>query len=40
VREATNDVGIALEESLSARPFATLAVAIGIGFIFGVAWRR
>jgi ElaB/YqjD/DUF883 family membrane-anchored ribosome-binding protein len=40
VREATNDVGTALEESLGARPFATLAVAIGIGFIVGFAWRR
>jgi ElaB/YqjD/DUF883 family membrane-anchored ribosome-binding protein len=40
VRAATDDVGIALEESLHARPFATLAVAIGIGFICGVAWRR
>jgi len=40
VREVTDNVGIALEESLRARPFATLAVAIGIGFIFGAAWRR
>jgi ElaB/YqjD/DUF883 family membrane-anchored ribosome-binding protein len=40
VREVTNNAGVALEESLRARPFATLAVAIGIGFIFGAAWRR
>jgi len=40
VREVTDNVGIAVEESLRARPFATLAVAIGIGFIFGAAWRR
>jgi ElaB/YqjD/DUF883 family membrane-anchored ribosome-binding protein len=40
VREVTDNVGAAVEESLRARPFATLAVAIGIGFIFGAAWRR
>jgi ElaB/YqjD/DUF883 family membrane-anchored ribosome-binding protein len=40
VREVTDNVGSAVEESLHARPFATLAVAIGIGFIFGIAWRR
>jgi ElaB/YqjD/DUF883 family membrane-anchored ribosome-binding protein len=40
VREVTDNVGVAIEESLRARPFATLAVAIGIGFIFGIAWRR
>jgi len=40
VREVTDNVGSAVEESLRARPFATLAVAIGVGFIFGMAWRR
>ena len=40
VREVTVNVGSAVEESLRARPFATLAVAIGVGFIFGMAWRR
>ena len=40
VRKITDNVGMAVEESLRARPFATLAVAIGVGFIFGVAWRR
>jgi ElaB/YqjD/DUF883 family membrane-anchored ribosome-binding protein len=40
VRDVTDHVGEAVEESLHTRPFATLAVAIGIGFIFGVAWRR
>ena len=40
VREVTGNVGSAVEESLRARPFATLAVAIGVGFIFGMAWRR
>ena len=40
MREVTDNVGMAVEESLRARPFATLAVAIGVGFIFGIAWRR
>lgn len=40
MREVTDNVGMAVEGSLRARPFATLAVAIGVGFIFGIAWRR
>jgi ElaB/YqjD/DUF883 family membrane-anchored ribosome-binding protein len=40
VRQVTDNVGMAVEDSLRARPFATLAVAIGVGFIFGIAWRR
>ena len=30
----------ALEESLQSRPLTTLALAVGIGFVFGATWRR
>jgi ElaB/YqjD/DUF883 family membrane-anchored ribosome-binding protein len=32
--------GDAVEDSLARRPYATLAVAAGIGFLFGAAWSR
>ena len=30
----------AIDESLKTRPYTTLAVALGIGFLFGAMWRR
>jgi ElaB/YqjD/DUF883 family membrane-anchored ribosome-binding protein len=39
-RDVADTFGDALEDSLKRRPYATLAVAAGIGFLFGVAWRR
>jgi len=43
-REAFTDisenVGEALEESLREHPLATVALAVGLGFLFGTAWRR
>ena len=43
-REALNDVtenvGEALEESLREHPLTTIALAVGLGFLFGTAWRR
>jgi ElaB/YqjD/DUF883 family membrane-anchored ribosome-binding protein len=30
----------AIDDSLRKRPYTTLAIAVGIGFLFGAAWRR
>jgi ElaB/YqjD/DUF883 family membrane-anchored ribosome-binding protein len=42
--EAVRDVGDtiteAIDESLQKRPYTTLAIAVGIGFLFGATWRR
>lgn len=41
---AFNDVadtfGDAIDSSLKSRPYATLAIVAGIGFLFGAAWSR
>ena len=39
-RDVADTFGDAIEDSLRRRPYATLAVAAGIGFLFGAAWRR
>jgi ElaB/YqjD/DUF883 family membrane-anchored ribosome-binding protein len=39
-REVADTFGDAIEDSLKRRPYATLAMVAGIGFLFGVAWRR
>jgi ElaB/YqjD/DUF883 family membrane-anchored ribosome-binding protein len=39
-RDVADTFGDALEDSLKRRPYATLAMAAGIGFLFGAAWRR
>jgi ElaB/YqjD/DUF883 family membrane-anchored ribosome-binding protein len=43
-REALSDVseniGEALQESLQEHPLATVGLALGLGFLFGTAWRR
>jgi ElaB/YqjD/DUF883 family membrane-anchored ribosome-binding protein len=43
-REALGDVGEhlseALQESIEQHPLATIALAVGLGFLFGTAWRR
>jgi ElaB/YqjD/DUF883 family membrane-anchored ribosome-binding protein len=43
-REALSDVsehlGEALQESLHEHPLTTVALAVGLGFLFGTAWRR
>lgn len=43
-RAAFTDVadtfGDALSESVQTRPYATLALAAGIGFLFGAVWSR
>ena len=40
VRDTTASAVGALEEVVHKRPFATLAIAIGLGFLFGATWRR
>ena len=40
VQEAGDRVVDAIDESLRTRPYTTLALAVGIGFLFGAIWRR
>jgi ElaB/YqjD/DUF883 family membrane-anchored ribosome-binding protein len=40
VREVGDNVVDAIDESLRRRPYTTLALAVGIGFLFGATWRR
>ena len=39
-RDVADTFGEAIEDSLKRRPYATLAMVAGIGFLFGAAWRR
>jgi ElaB/YqjD/DUF883 family membrane-anchored ribosome-binding protein len=43
-REALSDVSEhlseALQESIEQHPMTTIALAVGLGFLFGTAWRR
>jgi ElaB/YqjD/DUF883 family membrane-anchored ribosome-binding protein len=39
-RDVRDTFADALEESVQERPLATVALAFGIGFIIGAAWRR
>jgi ElaB/YqjD/DUF883 family membrane-anchored ribosome-binding protein len=43
-REALSDVSEhlseALQESIEQHPLTTIALAVGLGFLFGTAWRR
>ena len=40
VREVGDNMMGAIDESLKHRPYTTLALALGIGFLFGATWRR
>jgi ElaB/YqjD/DUF883 family membrane-anchored ribosome-binding protein len=40
VREVGDNMTDAIDESLRKRPYTTLALAVGIGFLFGATWRR
>jgi ElaB/YqjD/DUF883 family membrane-anchored ribosome-binding protein len=40
VREVGDNVVDAIDESIKTRPYTTLALAAGIGFLFGATWRR
>ena len=39
VRDASDHVVDAIEESIKTRPYTTLAIAFGLGFLFGVTRR-
>ena len=38
--EVTDHLGDALQESMQEHPMTTIALAVGLGFLFGTAWRR
>jgi ElaB/YqjD/DUF883 family membrane-anchored ribosome-binding protein len=40
VREVGDTLAVAVEKSVSRRPYTTLALAVGLGFMFGATWRR
>lgn len=39
-RKTGDDLTEVIEDSIHARPYTTLAVAAGIGFLIGTSWRR
>ena len=38
--EVSDHLGEALQDSMQEHPLATIALAVGLGFLFGTAWRR
>ena len=40
MREVGDNMVDAIDELLKPRPYTTLALALGIGFLFGATWRR
>jgi ElaB/YqjD/DUF883 family membrane-anchored ribosome-binding protein len=40
VREVSDHLVEAIDDSIKTRPYTTLAVVAGIAFLFGAAWRR
>ena len=40
VREVRDNFADALDDSLAERPYTTLLVALGVGFVMGAMWRR
>jgi ElaB/YqjD/DUF883 family membrane-anchored ribosome-binding protein len=40
VREIGENMVDALDKSIKERPYTTLGLALGIGFLFGATWRR
>jgi ElaB/YqjD/DUF883 family membrane-anchored ribosome-binding protein len=38
--EVSDHLGEALQESMQEHPLTTIALAVGLGFLFGTAWRR
>jgi ElaB/YqjD/DUF883 family membrane-anchored ribosome-binding protein len=39
-QDAYGSIEETLEDAITARPLATVGIALGIGFLIGVAWRR
>jgi ElaB/YqjD/DUF883 family membrane-anchored ribosome-binding protein len=40
MRELSDKFVEAIDESIKNRPYMTLAIALGLGFLFGTTWRR
>jgi ElaB/YqjD/DUF883 family membrane-anchored ribosome-binding protein len=40
LRNASSDVVDSVDESIRARPYMSIALALGLGFILGATWRR
>jgi ElaB/YqjD/DUF883 family membrane-anchored ribosome-binding protein len=40
LRQVSDHFVGAIDESIKARPYTTLAIAAGLGFLFGMTWRR
>lgn len=40
MREASDRFATVVDDSLKSRPYTTLAIAAGLGFLFGITWRR
>lgn len=40
MREVSDHFVEAIDQSIKERPYATLAIAAALGFVFGAAWRR
>jgi ElaB/YqjD/DUF883 family membrane-anchored ribosome-binding protein len=40
MREVSDNFVEAIDESIKTRPYATLAIVAGLGFLFGTTWRR
>jgi len=40
VRDVSDNVVNALDQSLKRNPYTTLALAIGVGVLFGATWRK
>jgi ElaB/YqjD/DUF883 family membrane-anchored ribosome-binding protein len=40
VRDVGDTFAVAVEKSVTKRPYTTLALAVGLGFLFGATWRR
>ena len=40
MREVSDQFVETIDESIKNRPYTTLAIALGLGFLFGTMWRR
>ena len=40
LRQVSDHFVEAIDESIKTRPYTTLAIAAGLGFLFGMTWRR
>jgi ElaB/YqjD/DUF883 family membrane-anchored ribosome-binding protein len=40
MREASDRITAVIDDSLKTRPYTTLAIVAGLGFLFGITWRR